>query len=423
MSPRARQGWSPATLGDVLKIKHGFAFKGENFVDSGDLIVLTPGNFSERGDLHLKGDKEKYYDGSFPDEFLLRKGEILVVMTDLTQKSPILGSAAFIPQDRRFLHNQRLGKVVEIDAGRTCLDFLRVLFNSRNVREQIKGSASGSTVKHTSPSRIYEVRVTLPPLPIQRRIASILSAYDGLIENNTRRIAILEEMARRIFDQWFIQFKFPGHKRALSSGLPPEWRTQKLNTVAAVNRSAIRGANAPAEIDYIDISAVSPGRVDNVRRLTFADAPGRARRHVQHGDTIWSCVRPNRRSYALLLHPSPETIASTGFAVLTPKSVPWSYLHLATTTDAFVAWLEGRVRGAAYPAVSQSDFEAAEIIVPPAPLLERFHSLASPLLDLKHYLERASGRLCSARDLLLPKLISGEIDLSKAEAAREPEAA
>ena len=87
-------GWQQCKLGDLLQIKHGFAFKGKYFSDSGKFVLITPGNFREEGGLKLKGDKEKYYTAEFPPDFLLRRGDLLVAMTDLTQNAPILGSPA-----------------------------------------------------------------------------------------------------------------------------------------------------------------------------------------------------------------------------------------------------------------------------------------------------------------------------------------
>jgi type I restriction enzyme S subunit len=172
---------------------------------------------------------------------------------------------------------------------------------------------------------------------------------------------------------------------------------------------------APPNIRYIDISSVSPGTVNEIRTLAFANAPGRARRRVARGDIIWSTVRPNRRSYALLLHVEPDTIASTGFAVLRAKTVPWSYLYSAVTTNEFVAYLEGRARGSAYPAVSAFDFEDVTLLVPPIELLSQFHLHTRPMLELVATLRQQDKILGAARDLLIPKMMSGQIDLTAGE--------
>ncbi len=289
--------------------------------------------------------------------------------------------------------------------------------------------ATGTAVPYLTVSVLSQVNVELPPLLAQRRIASVLTAYDDLIENNTRRIAVLEEMARRLYEEWFVHFRFPGHEnvRMVESEIgevPEGWEIVYLESVAAVNPESIKPRGAPETINYIDISSVSPGRVDTVQTMAFSDAPSRARRRVQSGDLLWSCVRPNRRSHALILDPEPDTIASTGFAVLRATNIPFSYLYQAVTTDEFVAYLVNHATGAAYPAVKQSDFDAAKITLPPGQMLEEFSEIIEPMLRLTHALERKNANLRTQRDLLLPKLISGEIDVSEAsEPSEEVEAA
>ena len=100
------EDWEVKNVGDFVDIKHGFAFKGKYFANEGDYIVLTAGNFYPHGGLILKGDKEKYYIGDFSDEHILKKGDLLIVMTDLTQNAPILGAPAFIKEDNCYLHNR-----------------------------------------------------------------------------------------------------------------------------------------------------------------------------------------------------------------------------------------------------------------------------------------------------------------------------
>ena len=181
----------------------------------------------------------------------------------------------------------------------------------------------------------------------------------------------------------------------------------KLADVAEVNRAQINARNAPDILHYIDISSVSPGQIDTITNYAFSDAPGRARRVVQHGDVLWSCVRPNRRSHAQVMHPEPNTIASTGFAVLTATAVPFTFLYFATTTDEFVSYLTNNATGAAYPAVSASTFEKAVLLIPPESLLERFGAVTIPMTEQICALHRQVQNLRQTRDLLLPWLMSG----------------
>ncbi len=119
--------WETIELGEVLDIKHRYAFKSQFFSDSGRYILLTPGNCRESGGLKLKGNKEKYYTGDFPEEFLLQEGDMLVVMTDLINIAPILGGSFIIPENDKFLHNQRLGLVQIFDEKRVDKKFLYYL--------------------------------------------------------------------------------------------------------------------------------------------------------------------------------------------------------------------------------------------------------------------------------------------------------
>ena len=258
------------------------------------------------------------------------------------------------------------------------------------------------------------MEIGVPPLPVQRRIAGILSAYDELIENSQRRIRILEAMARALYREWFVLFRFPGHEKiprvASALGEIPEgWEVRKLADVAEVNRAQINARTAPEELHYIDISSVSPGQIDSITTYAFADAPGRARRIIQHGDVLWSCVRPNRRSHAQVMHPEPDTIASTGFAVITATKVPSTFLYFATTMDDFVAFLTNNATGAAYPAVSGATFEKAVLLIPPSPLLEKFGDATIPMAEQIHRLQRKIQNLRRTRDLLLPRLLTQRI--------------
>lgn len=256
----------------------------------------------------------------------------------------------------------------------------------------------------------------------QRRIAGILSAYDALIENNQRRIHILEDMARSLYREWFVHFRYPGHEPVplVDSPLgqiPQGWEVKKLSDIAVVNRTQINAKSAPDKLHYIDIASVSPGQIDYVTTYAFADAPGRARRVVQHGDVLWSCVRPNRRSHALVMHPESNTIASTGFAVLTAKAVPFTFLYFATTTDDFVSYLTNNASGVAYPAVTAMAFEKAELLIPSPTLLERFGEVTIAMVDQAHTLQRQTANLRRTRDLLLPRLLSGSLKLKCTEEA------
>ena len=184
-----------SSSGDLIDIKHGFAFKGSFFNNEpqGD-ILLTPGNFKIGGG--FKGDKLKYYDGRVPEAFVLQEGDLLVAMTDLSKQSDTLGYPAFVPDSsdgRRYLHNQRLGKIVTRKNIETDLRYIYYLMCSDAYRNEVLAGATGTTVKHTSPDRIKQFQFSLPPLSEQRAIAHNLGTLDDKIELNRRMNQTLEE--------------------------------------------------------------------------------------------------------------------------------------------------------------------------------------------------------------------------------------
>ena len=271
---------------------------------------------------------------------------------------------------------------------------------------------TGATIKHMPGDKLKTIEIEKPPLLVQKRIADILSAYDDLIENNQKQIKLLEEAAQRLYKEWFIDFRFPGHESTpIHDGIPDGWEVCTLNGVAKVNASSLPKNYAFDYLDYIDLSAISAGRIERSTRYSVTEAPGRAKRIAHDGDVIWGMVRPNLKSYALILHPSDSDVFSTGFAILSAETVPFTYLYCAVTQPSFVSYLVNCTNGAAYPAVRPEHFEKATIIKPIDKILLRFHEISEPLFRKTEALWNQNKRLMEARDRLLPKLMSGEIEV------------
>ena len=184
MSEGEREGsimaWAVYRLRDVIKIKHGFAFSSEFFSTDGPNVLLTPGNFREEGGFRWLGEKQKFYGGPVPEDYVLSPGQMLIVMTE--QAPGLLGSTLFVPEGYSFLHNQRLGLVQIEEPGRVCVQYLHFVFASSRLRKAISAESSGTKVKHTSPDKILALDVDLPTLSEQRKIAEILRTWDEAIE-------------------------------------------------------------------------------------------------------------------------------------------------------------------------------------------------------------------------------------------------
>jgi type I restriction enzyme S subunit len=185
------KGWEIKALNDLISIKHGYAFKGEYFspIPTND-ILLTPGNFCIGGG--FKADKFKYYSGEIPDDYVLEEWDLIVTMTDLSKEADTLGFPAFVPNGKgyRYLHNQRLGRVITGDASVGKMYLYQCLCSS-GYRDEILASASGSTVKHTSPSKILAHTIAISN-------ASLEGFFDDKCKKYFEKIHVNNEVTREL---------------------------------------------------------------------------------------------------------------------------------------------------------------------------------------------------------------------------------
>ena len=380
--------WPPVKLGEYLRVKHGYAFKGKFFDADGPHVLLTPGSFNEEGGFRDQGDKTKRYTGDVPDGYVLNQGDLIVAMTE--QAPGLLGSSALVPASDLYLHNQRLGRIVELDEGRLNRRFLYYLFNTRDVRQQIDATATGGKVRHTAPERIANVVFRCPPIQFQERIANALAAYDDLIDNDRRRIKLLEDSVRLLFDEWFVRLRFPGEVSARSgAGLPAVWSRLPLEEVLVLQR----GFDLPSQdreagdtpiygstgiVGFHDKAKVSGPGIVTGRSGTLGDV------HF-----VWQDFWP----------------LNTALWVKEFKRVtPLFALYLLRGMN--LGQYNG---GVSVPTLDRKVVHKAEVVLPPVPLMERFDAMAQDVHQQIDILTKMNAKLRAARDLLLPRLMSGEL--------------
>lgn len=416
MKATGSETWSVRKLGEFFQLKHGYAFKGEFFSESGPYIVLTPGNFFDEGGFKNK-EKEKYYTGDIPNGFILSRGDLLVAMTE--QKYGLLGSPAIIPENNLYLHNQRLGLISELKVEELEKGYLFYLFKSYGVRAQIQATANGAKVRHTSPARIYDVEVNIPPLQTQRKIASILSAYDDLIKNNLRRIKILEEMAQALYREWFVKFRFPGHEkvRMVDSTLgkiPEGWEVKRLGDAFWI---VLGGTPSRNNLEFWrngTVPWINSGKVNDLRV-------------TEPSELITELAL--KKSAAKLMPPGTTLIAITGATLgqvsflEIQASANQSVVGVISEDDNLIEWLHltiiekisgiiNRASGGAQQHINKGIVDDVVVAVPPRNTAEDFRNIAHPLYRQIAGLLFKNTILRQTRDLLLPRLISGELDVS-----------
>lgn len=298
----------------------------------------------------------------------------------------------------------------------------------------ISGYLTGSTMPKLTQGNLNRLPVIAPPLAEQKAIAAVLGALDDKIELNRRMNATLEAMARALFQSWFVDFDpvrakldgrapaaldpataalFPEHFAHCEHGMLPEgWRLATIEKVCGINACTLGKNDDLRTLEYVEISEVSRGSIANIVNYPRGEEPSRARRRLRHGDTVLSTVRPDRGSYFLALNPPENRVVSTGFAVLTPTNVPWSYLHAALTQPEVSDHLGQMADGGAYPAVRPEVIGAMQVALPNDPkVLEAFHRACAPLFEQSDANRKQSRTLATIRDTLLPKLLSGELSV------------
>jgi type I restriction enzyme S subunit len=353
-----------------------------------------------------------------------RPGDII-----LAREAPV-GDVGIIPEGERVCLGQRT-VLLRADEGRVLPHYLLYMLLSPEVRHSMSSKAEGSTVAHLNVADIRSLRVPEPPsLKQQELAAGCLRAVDDKIALNRKMNRTLEAMARALFKSWFVDFDpvrarsegraptgmdaetadlFPDAFVDSAIGLIPKgWRVGVLGEVVGVNERSITKGCPHEVIDYIDIASVSQGVLQGTTKYRLDDAPSRARRLVRSGDTIWSTVRPNRKSYLYIHAPTDNLVVSTGFAVLASKEVPPSFLYSWVTADAFVDYLAFNADGSAYPAVLPGRFASAPMLIPCRSVLNAFADIVGPLRTQIAWNGAESITLAATRDVLLPKVMSGD---------------
>ncbi|MBD2495461.1 restriction endonuclease subunit S [Nostoc sp. FACHB-280] len=288
--------------------------------------------------------------------------------------------------------------------------FLFYYLKQSQVVKWIENKAVGSTMLNLNTGILRSLEVQYPNYQTQQRIAEILSNYDRLIDNNNRRIGLLEESIHLLYKEWFMRLRFPCYESVkVVDGIPEGWKYTTLSEIAQINEQSISKKNPPEQIKYVDISSVTTGSINATQSIKFGDAPSRAQRIVKHGDIIWSMVRPGRKAYALVLNPPENLVVSTGFAVISTKDIPFTFLYKAVTTDSFVSHMEQVATGAAYPAVKPKDFECMTLLIPQDKIVRQFDSFVLPIFKQIYTLQSQNKSFQQARDLLIPRLMNGSI--------------
>lgn len=309
------------------------------------------------------------------------------------------GTACVIPEDAGPLNAASL-VIVRTNPKELNPYYLCYVLNSEWGKEKIASRLVGAAQQVFNTKVAADMVIPAPSIDTQDKIADILSGIDEKIELNRKMNETLEQMGQALFKHHFI-----------TNPAVKEWRIGKFDELMGVNLSSIDKKYEYEEILYIDISSVSTGSIDKSERMNLAESPSRAKRLVRSGDILWATVRPNRRAYSLVMDPPQNLVVSTGFAVISPKEKALGYCYYYSSSRVFSDYLVLHARGAAYPAVTATDFRDAPIPIPDSQTLKDYDDLVRPNMKLMGELQKEIQTLTTLRDTLLPRLISGKIKL------------
>ncbi len=313
----------------------------------------------------------------------------------VTGRYGTLGEVFYVPLDFWPLNTSLYVKDFKGNNARFICYLLRTLnFGTQNVAGAVPG---------VNRNFLHQLPTRKPPLEVQRRIASILSAYDDLIENNTRRIAILEEMARTLYREWFVHFRFPGHEtvemvESPLTKIPDGWEVRPFGQLFDIQY----GKTLPMKQLRADGEYPVYGAGGIIGRHSEFTTDGPTALVTSRGNGSGTVWRTRERAFvtnnSFMIHP------------LVPFA-HWNYLFIELVlSHSNIASIIG---GAAQPQVTISGLSAVQAVAPPRQLVQRFSELASPMGSYVDALHRRNALLRATRDLLVPKLISGEIDVSR----------
>jgi len=367
-----------------------------------------------------------------------------------SRKRTLTGGAKFLPGDTllaRITPCLENGKVAQYDPygqagfgsteffvirarpGRTDPGFAFYLSASDWVRGPAIGSMSGASGRQRADaSAIKQAEVPAPPLQTQRRIAAILGAYDDLIEVNRRRVAVLEEMARGLFEEWFVRFRFPGHEAVPildtpDGPLPEGWRWGTVSDIAEKTGTNHNPSSTPNEtFAHFSLPAFDAGRTP-----AFDQGEDIKSNKTQFSAPVVLVSKLNPRIPRVWHVPDDlphRQLASTEFVPLAPtgacsSSLLWVMVSDASFRDRLVRMAGGT--STSHQRVKPKDILATPVPLAPSEIFERANKYVEPLIALSLNLEAENRRLAASRDLLLPRLISGQLSVEAAE--RELEAA
>ena len=413
-------------LGELIEVSRGASLSGEFFAKEGRYIRLTCGNFDYQNNCFKENTSKDnlYYIGEFKEEFLLKEGDIITPLTE--QAIGLLGSTALIPESGKYIQSQDVAKVTCNEA---LLDqnYAFYLLSSTQVKQQLSAGAQQTKIRHTSPGKIKDCIVWLPPLTEQKRIGQLLSTIDRKIALNRAINHNLEAMVKQLYDYWFVQFDFPNAegKPYKSSGgkmvyndklkreIPEGWEVRQLGNLCSFRNG----------INYTKDEVGESYSIVNVRNISATSII----LDTEHFDVI---TIPSSKASKYILTKKDIIIARSGCPGATrllqiPNNTLFCGFIICCTP------FEGNLRGyltfqlkilegssattsggSILQNVDQDTLKSLLVAIPPIDLLMSFDKFLNDSIGLLCADSIKIKKLSMLRNSLLPLLMNGQVSLN-----------
>lgn len=294
--------------------------------------------------------------------------------------------------------------------------FLFYAFQSHFLQHQIRAHAMGSTVEHIRVPQAEKLKIKLPPLPTQQKIASILSAYDDLIENNQQRIAILEQMAQNIYQEWFVRFRFPGHAQSeFVEGLPKGWKKVSIG-----DAFEIVGGGTPSKENeklWIDgnINWFTPSDITRSSNIFLESSSAKINNLGLANSSAklfppYSVMMTSRATIGKIGINTKTASTNQGFIICLPNN-NFSYVYIYHWLKQNNKYIDLISSGATFKEIPKSLFKQLKIIKPGTEIMNNYTKISSAIFSLIENIYHKNNLLQQQRDKLLPRLLSGKLEV------------
>ncbi len=283
----------------------------------------------------------------------------------------------------------------------------------RRFQSEAMGRVVQTAQANVNLTQLSSSRISFPPLETQGKIASILSAYDDLIENNRRRIQLLEQAARLLYKEWFVYLRFPGHEHVSSTdGVPEGWEKKKITDVC----ETIGGGTPSTKVSEYwegDITWIVPSDITKNDCLVLLDSERKItekglRKSSAKMVPPYTILMTSRASVGFFALMDSEVCTNQGFINIIPHENELR-MYLLFNLMSRVTEIRSNAKGTTYPEISKGRFRGMEVIVPSKTLVNEFAGFASDIILQVRRLKQSMFKLQAARDLLLPRLMNGEV--------------